>query len=156
MYNKKSKASAILTIISALLMLGVMILMPILMSNTEMEGLGAVFVILLSLIFTYLPLYLSAVPYFIVGLVFGSRMNKAQDRSKLISANKSMLIATCVLLPFLAWGIYGNSDLIANSTLGVVPIVYMVVTALVYVASLIAQIATLVTLKKLPDEPIEK
>ena len=152
MYNKKSKGSAALTILSALFIAGVMVLMPFLMMNTEMEGIGVIFVILVSLMLTYLPLYLAAIPYFIIGLVYGSRMAKRKERKKLISANRSMLIASLVLAPVLAWGLYGSSELIANSAYGIFPIIYLVLTAIIYLASIIAQIATLATLKKMPEE----
>lgn len=152
MYNKKSKTSAILAIVAALLVIGFMILMPFAMSNTEMEGVGAVFVILFAVIFSLLPLYASAIPFVITALVYAGRMLKQQSRQKLISFNKSLLIATCVLLPFLAWGAFSAKELIVQSSYGLFPVIYTVLTALAYVAALIAEIATIVTLKKMPDE----
>ena len=156
MYNKKSKASAILTIIAAVLVLGIMILLPFLRPTIESDddlgaGIGAVFA-LLFFILGCLPIYLSSLPFAIVGLVFGSKMNKAQDRQKLISLNKRMLITSCVLLPVLIIGLILSSALIFNSSLGILPIIYTVVTMLVYIAALIAQIVALTTLKKMPIE----
>ena len=155
MYNRKSKTSAIITIISAILIFGLMILLPFVLNNTELEGVEAFAAILVSIIFSILPLYLSAIPYFIVGLVFGIRMLKQQSRKKLISFNVSALIATCVLLPFLAWGVFASSELIFNSSLSFFPIVYTVATAVAYVGSLIAQIVTIALLKKSPEENVE-
>lgn len=156
MYNKKSKASAILTIIAAALVLGMMILLPFLQPEIEADnetaaGIGTVFA-LLFFILGCMPLYLSALPFSIVGLVFGSKMMKAQDRQNLISLNKRMLITTCVLLPVLVVGLALSSAIIFNSSMGLLPVIYIVVMAIVYIAALIAQIAAIVTLKKLPYE----
>ena len=152
MYNKKSKVSAVLTLVSAALVVGCMILMPFLLYNTQLEGIATPFVLLLSLIFGFEPLYASAIPYAIVALTFGSKMLKQQSRKQLISLNTRMLITTCVLLPFLAWGMIMSRDLIVNSSLGFFPIVYTAVTALAYIAALIAQLVTTVSLKKSPAE----
>ena len=151
MYNKKSKLSAILTIITAILVLVYVVMLPILLTSTEMEWSEVIALILFGLIIGFLPLYASAIPYIIVAFVFGGKMSKQQDRKKLISHNVSMLIATCVLLPFLALGLFTTSATVPQ-TFGVFPVIYAVVTALSYVASLIAQIVTITKLKKMPDE----
>ena len=151
MYNKKSKASAILAVITAVMLVGFMVLLPFLLYNTEIKGAG-VLIIIFTLILGYLPLYASAIPYVIVASIFGGKMLKEQSRHKLISFNTRMLITACVLLPFLAWGLVSSSEVISQSSLGIFPIVYTVVMALAYVAALIAQIVTIVVLKKLPDE----
>ena len=151
MYNKKSKGSAILTVIAAVLVIGLMILLPFLLYNTQLEGLD-VLAIILSLLYGFLPMYLSGVSYVIVGLIFGSKMLKQQLRKKLISFNVRMLITTCVLLPFLALGVGMFWALITQSSLGLFPIIYTIITVLAYFASLIAQIVAIVVLKKSPEE----
>ena len=156
MYNKKSKASAILTITAAVLVLGMMILLPFLQPKIEGDnevgaGIGAVFA-LLFFILGCLPLYASALPFTIVGVIFGSKMLKEQSCQTLISLNKRMLIATCVLLPILLVGIFLSSALIVSSSLGLLPVIYIVVTMVAYLAALIAQIVALVMLKKSPAE----
>lgn len=158
MYNKKSKVSAILTIVAAVLVLGLMILLPLLQPKVEGDnevgaGIGAVFA-LLFFILGCLPLYASALPFAIVGLVFGCKMLKEQARQKLISLNKRMLIATCVLLPVLFVGLLLSGALIANSSLGLLPVIYTVVTAISYFAALVCQIVAIVLLKKSPEEEV--
>ena len=156
MYNKKSKASAILTVITAVLLIGLMILFLFLSPKVEDEGdlgegLGAVFS-MLFFILGCIPLYAGALSFVIVALVFGGKMLKQQSRNKLISFNVRQLITTCVLLPFILVGLVICSPLLATSTLGILPIIYTIVTALAYVGSLITQIATIVVLKKSPEE----
>ncbi len=110
MYNKKSKTSAILAIITAVLLIGFMILLPFLRYNVEDgNGLAAFFAVLFS-VYGYPVIYASALSFVIVALIFGIKMLKQQSRNKLISFNTRMLIATCVLLPFLAVGLFGAVD----------------------------------------------
>ena len=156
MYNKKSKASAILLIVTAVLLVGLMILFlflrPHVGDDSDLgEGVGAVFS-MLFFILGCIPLYAGALAFVIVALVFGGKMLKQQSRQKLISFNVRQLIATFVLLPFIAVGLIICSPLFTTSTLGMLPIVYTIVTALAYVASLITQIATIAVLKKMPEE----
>ena len=158
MYNKKSKASAILLIITAVLLVGLMILFPFLQPHIEdssdaSEGIGAAFGVLFFIIGCF-PLYAGAVSFVIVASVFGIKMLKQQLRSKLISYNVRQLIATCVLLPFIAVGLIICSALFANSTLGIFPIIYVIIVALAYVASLITQIVTIPLLKKMPEQEV--
>ena len=152
MYNKKSKASAILAIITAVLIVGFLILLPLLLFNTQLEFGEVIALIIAGLIFGFLPLYASGMPYFIVALVFGIRMLKEQSRKKLISFNKSLLIATCVLLPFLMLGIGMCSSIVRSSATGIIIVIYAIATVLAYLAGLIAQIIALVQLKKSPEE----
>ena len=152
MYNKKSKLSAILTIVSAIFVIGIMVLLPFLLFNTELEGLGAPIVMIFSILFGYIPLYAGGIPFVVVGLIFGIKMLKQQSRKKLISLNVRMLITTCVLLPFIAFGLATSRDMLLQSALGLFPIIYAVVTALAYIACLIAQIVTVALLKKSPEE----
>ena len=164
MYNKKSKASAILAIITAVLLLVLMILLPFLLLNVEIadnpdadtgEGIGTAFAVLFGVVFAiigYIVFYVSAIPFVIVGLVYGIRILKQQSRAKLIAHNRSLLIAACVLLPFLVVGMILSGLLILNSAFGVFPIIYLVIVALVYLASLIAQIVVIGQLKRMPEE----
>ncbi|MCH5151588.1 MAG: hypothetical protein J1F65_02895 [Clostridiales bacterium] len=154
MYNKKSKASAILAIITAVLIVGFLILLPVLLLNTQLEFGEVIALIIAGLIFGFLPLYASSVPFFIVALVFGIRMLKQQSRNKLISFNKSLLIATCVLLPFIMLGIGMCSSIVRSSATGIIIVIYAIVTALAYLASLITQIVASVQLKKMPEEVV--
>ena len=153
MYNKKSKTSAILTIVTAILIIGFAIMLPLMQYNTpedsdDLSGL----VMIVVIIYGFPSAYLSSIPYVIVALIFGSKMCKQQDRKKLISLNVRMLITTCVLLPVFAFSMAFCSELIKNSTWGLMPIVYTIVMAVTYIASLIAQIATIVALKKSPEQ----
>ena len=153
MYNKKSKLSAVLTIVTAILLIGLMIMLPFLQYKTadDSEDLSGLIVVVV-IIYGFPLVYGSSIPFAIVALIFGIKMLKQQSRKKLISFNTRMLITTCVLLPFLAIGLYISAALIFNSTFGLFPIIYFVVTALAYIADLIAQICTIVALKKSPEE----
>ena len=156
MYNKKSKASAILTICAAALLIGLMVMLPCLKmdaGDTDDAGaaVGAVFAMLIFIL-GCLPLYASSIAFSIVGLIFGIKMLKEQGRQQLISLNKRVLIATCVLFPILAIGLILSSTLIFSSTLGQLPIIYTFVAVVVYLAALIAQIVAIVILKKSPEE----
>ena len=151
MYNKKSKLSAILTIVSAFLVVGFMALIPILLQNSNLDGLAIAIMIIFGIV-TYLPMYAGSLAYVIVALIFGGKMLKEQSRKKLISLNTRMLITTCVLLPVMVWGVFSNIDLVSQSKMGVFPVIYVVVMALGYIAALVAQIVALVLLKKSPEE----
>ena len=153
MYNRKSKTSGILAIVTAVLLIGFMVLLPFLLYNTQLEGLEALLIIF-TFIFGFLPLYASAVPFVIVALIFGIKMLKQQARKKLISYNVRMLITTCVLLPLLAWGMISSIEVITKSALGLFPVIYTIVTALAFIAGLITQIVTIVVLKKSPEENV--
>ena len=152
MYNRKSKTSAILAIITAVLLIGFMILLPFLKYNTE-EGnaLAAFFIVLFSL-FGYAVIYVSAIPFAIVALVFGIKMLKQQSRERLISFNVRTLITTCILLPFLAAGLILSSGSIFQSKFELFPIIYTIAVAVSYITCLISQIVTIVVLKKSPGE----
>ena len=152
MYNKKSIASAILAIVTALLLIGLMILLPLLQYNSEEgNGFAAFFIVLFSL-FGYMILYAGAIPFSIVALIFGIKMLRQQSRNRLISYNIRMLIATCILLPVLAVGVIGSSGMIFQTDSNLFPTIYTVVVSITYIACLIAQITTIVTLKKSPEE----
>ena len=154
MYNRKSKTSAILAIITAVLLIGLMVLLPFLQYNVqEGNGLAAFFIVLFS-VFGYAIIYAGAISFVIVALIFGIKMLKQQSRKKLISFNVRMLVTTCVLLPFLAVGLIGSSGLIFQSTLKLFPTIYTIIVSLAYIACLITQIVTIVVLKKSPEENI--
>lgn len=152
MYNKKSKTSAILALVTAVLLIGFLILVPFLLFNiSEDAGFAAFFIVLLSLLGCF-AIYASAVPFVIVALVFGIKMLKEQSRERLISFNVRMLIATCVLLPFLAAGVFSSMGTISESQLGVFPVICTVIAALSYFACLVTQIVTIIILKKSSPE----
>lgn len=152
MYNKKSKTSAILAIITAGLLIGLMILLLFLKYDVKEDNFFAAFFVVLFSLFGYAIVYVSAIPFVIVALVFGIKMLKQQSRQKLISFNKRLLIATCILLPFLAVGLIGSSELTSQSKLGLFPPIYIIIVALAYFICLITQIVTIIVLKKLPAE----
>ena len=151
MYNKKSKVSAILSLVAPALVFGLLVLCPILLRYTAIEGL-AILALILTTVWGFLPLYFGGIAFVATSFAFGGKMIKGQSRKKLIYYNVSMLIASTVLLPFLAIGIFLNSALIAESVLGVVPIIYVVITALAYLAAWVNYIVTIVRLKKSPEE----
>ena len=151
MYNKKSKASAIITIVSAILVLGIMIMLPILFKFTKLEGWDSLNLIV-AMIYGFFPLYIAGIIYVIVGFVYGSRMRKQQLRKKLISHNLAMLITSIVIIPLFAWGLAACWGMMFNSVLGVFPTIYVLATMAMYLASLITNIVTVVKLKKMPDE----
>ena len=154
MYNRKSKTAAILALITAVLLIGFMIMLPFSRYDTEGGNGFAAFFIFLFSFFGYIVIYASAIPFTIVALIFGLKMLRTQSRDALISLNTRMLIATCVLLPFLAAGIFGSAGSIFQSELGQLPIVYTIIVAVSYFACLLAQIVTIVALKKSPKESI--
>lgn len=154
MYNRKSRISAILIIVTAVLLIGLMVMMPFLQYK-QIEGdnglgiaIGLIFIVGIG----YPVIYVSSIPFVIVAIIFGIMMFKQKSRKKLIAYNVRMLITTCVLLPFIAGGLLIGSEMIINSTLGAFPIIYLVVVALAYVASLVMQIVAIVQLKKSPEE----
>ena len=153
MYNAKSRASTILAIVTALLLIGFMILLPNLQyKQGEGDNLGTAFALILIIIYGYPLVYLGAIPFAIVALIFGIKMLKEQSRKRLISLNVRMLITACVLLPVLIIGFIMASNMVFHSTLEVFPIIFVVVTAVAYAASLIMQIVTIILLKKSPEE----
>ena len=158
MYNKKSRISAILLIVTVALLIGFMIMLPFLQyKQVDGDGdlgaaIGSAVEIIIVIVFAYPAIYVSSATFCIVALVFGIKMFKQQSRKKLIGYNKRMLITTCVILPFLAFGLAFGSEMLFNSTLGVFPIIYTVLIALAYLACLVMQIVTIILLKKMPEE----
>ena len=154
MYNRKSKFSAILAIITAILLIGFMILLPFLPYNSDESNGLALFFMLLFSFFGYAIIYAAAIPFIIVAFVFGIRMLRQQSRERLISYNVRMLITTCVLLPFLAVGLIGSIGMITESKFGLFPILFTIVVSVAYIACLITQIITIVVLKKSQKESV--
>ena len=153
MYNRKSKISAILAILTALLIIGFLVMLPLLKyEQGEGDNAGAVIGLILIIIYGYPLIYASAIPFAIVALIFGIKMLRQQSRKRLISLNVRMLITTCVLLPFLIVGFVMGSAMVFHSTLGLFPPIYVIVTSISYIAGLIAQIAAIIILKKSPEE----
>ena len=151
MYNRLSRASGITAIIAAALMFGFLLMLPILGVDWDGLGLAAVFLIIFVII-AYILIYICAIPYFIVALVYGIRILKQQDRKKLIAFNKSLLIATCVLLPFLAFSIIFGINFTFAARLNLTALLYTVLLGCAYLASLITSIVSLVLLKKAPEQ----
>ena len=151
MYNRKSKASAITAIVASALMFGLMIMLPIVGIQWEEFGMAAIFVIIF-VFGAYILIYASALPFAIVALVFGIRMLKQQSRQKLIFHNKSVLIAACVLLPFLALGVGFGINFAFAAKLELIPLFYIILVACAYVASIVTAIVSLVLLKNSPEE----
>lgn len=153
MYNKKSKATAALAIVTALLLVGMMVLMPFLLQNTELEG-GDLFGNILGFIlFGFIPLYAGAAPFALVALIFGIVILKTKSRKSLIYSNVKLLVASLVLAPPLTLGLIVGRGFISTSAFGAFPVVYVVATALSYLAGIVTQIVTIVILKKSPEEP---
>ena len=153
MYNKKSRVSAILAIVTAALLIGLMIMVPNLQyKQGEGDNLGTAFALILIIIYGYPILYLGAIPFSVVGLVFGIKMLIQQSRKKLISLNVRMLITSCVLLPVLIVGLIIASNFVFHSVLGLFPIIYVVVASIAYIGGLAAQIVAIILLKKSPEE----
>lgn len=153
MYNKRSRVSAILAILTALLLIGLMILVPFLkFQPNEGEELGGIALIIIIPIGYPLIFGGSAITS-IVALIFGILMLKQKDRDRLISLNVKFLIAICVMLPVIAAGLAISSMMIIQSTLGKLPIIYMAILAAFYLATLIALIVTIVVLKLSHEKP---
>ena len=147
MYNAKSRMSAILTIVTAVLLIVLMSLIPFMQYVAEEEeGIAAIFIVLISFL-GYPFIYASAVPFVVVALVFGILMLVQQSPEKLISYNVRMLITTCVLAPFLGVVLLVGSSLIFPSSLGVVPIILTIAVIVTYIASFVTQIVTISLLK---------
>ena len=155
MYNSKSKGSAILTIVAAVLLAGFLILLPFLRIKVDENVAGAGFAAFFGTLFGiygYVAIFLSGTPFFIVALIFGVKMLREQQQDKLISLNVRMLIAALILLPFLVVGGMLGSVLILGSQLGLLPLIYAIVIAIIYLAAIVSQIVAIVALKKPPKE----
>lgn len=150
MCNKRSIASGVLAILTALLLVGFMVSLPSMGLDFEDENGFAVFFLAIFGMYGYIVLYVSAIPYVIVALIFGFKMLKGRPQEEQISLNKRLLIATCVLALFIEGGlIYGL--MMFQSGFGIIPKVYSVVLMIAYFVTLVAEIATIVRLKKSPQ-----
>lgn len=158
MYNKKSRISAILAIVTALLLIGFMVMFWFMDYQTEGNdagtNLGIAFLIILFMGYGMIIVYAGSIPAAIVSLIFGIMMLKQQDRDKLISYNKRLLIAMCILAPFVALGIYYVCDLFFMSAIGKFEGIYSFVTAGVYLACIVMQIVTMIILKNSPEKTV--
>ncbi|MCH5165421.1 MAG: hypothetical protein J1G01_03365 [Clostridiales bacterium] len=152
MYNKKSRVSAIMAITNAALFIGFMIMFSTLTYNAEKGGLSAAFFIFLFGAYGSVLVYASAIPFVLVSLIFGINMLFHKTREKLISYNKRLLIATCVLLPFIALGLTYVAELFLMSAINLFSGIYTFFIGALYVAGLITQIVTIVVLKKSSEE----
>ena len=147
MYEKKVKITAISAIVAAGLLVGLMIILPFLITNNAQTNGFAVFFMFVVSMFGDIAVYASAISFVIVAIVFSTRLLKTQSLEMLISYNKRLLIATYVLLPFLAAGMIANGGFIYPSKLGLFPLVYTIVASIAYLTCLIAQILSMSALK---------
>lgn len=156
MYNAKSKVSAVLAIVTALLLIGFMIMLPLLQYKAEGEnGLAISLTLIIVMAYGYPLVYASSIPFVIVAIIFGIKMLKQQSRKKLISLNVRMLITSIVLTPFLAAGLMLTSSLTSLSTLGLFPVIYVIIMAAAYAVGIISQIVAIILLKKSPAEDVQ-
>ena len=151
MHNRKSRITAILILITALLVIAFMIAFPIWRFNSEKDDniIAAYF----SLIFTaleYSGIYLCGIPYAITAIIFGVKMLLFRSRKKLLSLNVRMLIASCVLFPFFGMGIMNVG--MANPSVGGFQKGFAIVVTCIYIVSIVAEIVTIILLKHTPDE----
>ena len=155
MYRKRSIFSAVVAIVTILMLIGLMILIPnCQVQETEdgQEALGLAFALLFVVAFGYPATYITSVVFCIVALVFSIKMLKSDEQDKLKRYNVSMLIASLVLLPFFAIEMLLLSSILFNSQLGVIPKIYVLALGVVYLIGIIARIISIVLLKKAPSE----
>lgn len=153
MYNKISRASGIILVVVAALFIGMLIKIPFIQYNsTEDNGLGLVFIVALFGMYGNIIVYASTVPFIVCALVFGIIMLKQKSREKLISLNKRILIATCVLLPFVAIGLTYYYLLFTIAALDVLMTIFLFAVTILYPACVVTPIVTMILLKKSPAE----
>ena len=156
MYRKRSIFSAIVAIVTILMLIGLMILIPNCKVQEPEEGqeaLGiAIALAFLVVPFGYPSTYLTSVVFCIVALVFSIKMLKSNQQDKLIHHNVSMLIASLVLAPFFLIEMLLMSTILFNSQLGVLPKIYVLALGVVYLIGIISRIISIVLLKKAPSE----
>ncbi|MCH5158211.1 MAG: hypothetical protein J1F33_03330 [Clostridiales bacterium] len=152
MYNKISRASGILLIVAAALFIGFLIKIPLVNFDTDENALGILLFVLLFGPYGMIIAYIGSVPFVICAIIFGILMLKQKSRQKLISLNKRILIANCVLLPFVAIGLAYHFLLFSFSAIDVLMIILTVAATLIYVACVVTPIVTMVLLKKSPEE----
>ena len=157
-YNKKSRASAVLSIVTAVALFVQMILMAYLFANMDGEDMGlAIIAVALLAVVGLVVFYAASIPFAIVAMILGILMRVEKSRKKLLRHNVTMLVITCLLMPFIATGMLWSAIVISASAEPLFPTVYTLAVAGLYVACFVVQIVTIVALKKSPpeDAPIE-
>ena len=163
-YNKKSRVSSILLIVTAIALVGLMILMAALFSNIDgdkiaSDGEGAavaaaaaVFAIAIVAVVGLFVFYAASIPFVIFAAVLGILMRVERSRRKLIRHNVTMLVVTCLLMPFIGTGLAWSGIVISVSAAPLFPTAYTLLVAFLYLACFVTQIVTIVVLKKSPVE----
>lgn len=155
MYRKKSIFSAVVAIVTIVMLVGLMVLIPN-CKVQETEGNNALGIAIGLAIFVvpfgYPATYITSVVFCIVALVFSIKMLKSDEQDKLIHYNVSMLITSLVLSPLFLLEMLLMSMILFNSQLGVFPKLYVFALGIVYLTGIIAQIISIVILKKAPSE----
>lgn len=155
MYNRKSRTSAILALVTAVLLIGFMVMLFNLQyKQQEGDNFGTAIALAFVIMFSYIFIIEGVIVFTVFALIFGIKILKQQARRKLIILNVWLLITSCLNLISLVIGVEGSQFIIFNSTLGVFPIIYTVIVSLSYVSSLVADIVTIILLKKSPKEQI--
>ena len=155
MYRKKSIFSAIVAIVTILMLIGLMVLIPnCQVQETEgNEALGiALGLMFLVVPFGYPSTYLTSFVFCIVALIYSIKMLKSDEQDKLIRYNVSMLITSLVLAPIFLLAMFLMSMILFNSQLGVFPKLYVFALGIVYLTGIIAQIVSIAILKKAPSK----
>lgn len=152
MYNKKSRISAILSLVTAALFVGLLLVFAF--SGMNLEGnIGAALLIFIlggyGLALFYAGSILAAVITFFCGLAM--LLGKTQRR--LISANKSLMILCIILLPFVALGMLYVGYLYYMVVDGLPRFIFTVVTGIAYFGCIVVSIVTLISLKRMPEYP---
>lgn len=155
MYNRKAKTSAILALVTAVLLIGfVVMLFNLQYEQQEGDNVGTAIALAFVIMFSYMFIGAGVIIFSAFALIFGIKMLKQQARRKIISLNVGLLITTCISIIPLVIGFLGGSTIIFHSTLEVLPIIYTVIVSVSLIASLLADILTIVLLKKSPEESV--
>ena len=148
MNSKIAKVSAILTLATAALLVGYMILFRFMPYTLDEGGLGVALFIFILFSYIGVIIYSSSSIFALVALIFGIKMLRAQESDRQISLNKRMLIAACVLLPFVAVSLAYDIMLLYMKGVSAIAGIYAMVTAVVYIACIVTYIAAIVVIKK--------
>ena len=171
MYNKKAKVSAILIIASIALFLALIVLIPIAFcfpdgprvqaflsdpggyTRSAIKGVWAMFIWIHYILWpNFWPMYIGAIIFVVVGLIFGIMMLKQQRRNKLIRYNVVTLVTIFLALPLLAFHVFMTFIMVSMGTLGIFYFGFGVSCALCYIAAIVAQIVTIVRLRRSSKE----
>ena len=146
MNNIKSKISGIWAIFTALLFVAFMITFHFM--EFKSVDLGIAFFIFLFGAYGSIILYVSASLFALIALILGIKILRAQSNERLISLNKRLLIAECVLMLFVGLGLTYVGVLYAMSAIGLVLGMLTFASVAAYAICIITQIGTIIVLKK--------